>query len=259
MAGIAGKPLSERAHAVGVIGAMLADIRKTYRLDEPTDARWKELLGGVLGVFDVKKSAGIPLESRLAAAEALGAARDPRLHMPWEEDYWVTVPAGAFIMGAQKSDPGEKRTYNPEAQSDETPRRVTFDRSFAIGRFPVTVWEYARYRDDQRAVAEPGGWEEQEKHPNWPVTGVSWDEARAYCRWASRGRKIGLPSEEQWEFAARGEEGRKYPWGWDAPNASHANFDETQLDRVTPAGLFPLGTTPMGGAGSRERHRGYGG
>jgi hypothetical protein len=247
MKSIGGKALPKRAHAVGVLGAMLADIRKTYRLDKATQATWDGLLNGVMEIFDVSKSEEIDLETRRRAAEALGGARDPRLFMPWEDDYWVTVPAGAFTMGAQKSDSVDKETYDEEAYPDETPRRVKFRTAFDIGRFPVTVWEYGRFLEDQSEAREPDEWPEQSKHPNWPVTRVSLEEARAYCGWASRERTVDLPTEEQWEFAARGPEGRKFPWGWDPPTPAHANYQETNMNSVTPVGLFPLGSTKPGG------------
>jgi formylglycine-generating enzyme required for sulfatase activity len=238
------KPLARRAHAVGVLGAMLADIRKTYRLSETVLPLWTQLLAGVMEIFDREKGAALSLESRVAAADALGSTRDPRLFMPWEDKYWVQVPAGSFTMSAQKTNPTDKATYDEAAVDDETPRRVTFPKPFEIGRFPVTVWEYERYLADQTGVREPDEWEEQRKSRNSPIVAVSWNEAAAYCQWAGRGRAVMLPTEEQWEFAARGPGGRRYPWGNDVPTPIHANCSATEQNRVVPVGLFPAGNTP---------------
>jgi formylglycine-generating enzyme required for sulfatase activity len=76
---------------------------------------------------------------------------------------------------------------------------------------------------------------------------VSWYEADAYCAWlgARSERRVSLPTEAQWEYAARGEAGRKYPWGDEEPSAHHANF-MMHVGEPTPVGIYPLGATPQG-------------
>jgi len=86
---------------------------------------------------------------------------------------------------------------------------------------------------------------------NHPVVGVSWRDAEAFCTWlsgrlAEEGGTVRLPTEAEWEFAARGPEGRAYPWGDDQPTADHANFGRTVGD-TTPVGSYPKGATPGGG------------
>jgi len=78
-------------------------------------------------------------------------------------------------------------------------------------------------------------------HPGRPVVNVSWHDAVKYCAWA----KCGLPSEEQWEAAARGTEGRIYPWGSAEPDDRRANFNKL-VGAPTPVGMFPEGNTPEG-------------
>ena len=112
--------------------------------------------------------------------------------------------------------------------------------TFEIGRYPVTVWEYAFFAEEKGV--KPNEWASQLLRPNCPVTSVSWLDASAYCQWAG----VRLPSEVEWEVAARGAEERIYPWGNSDPDPQRANYDEARLGRVSPVGLFPLGATPEG-------------
>jgi formylglycine-generating enzyme required for sulfatase activity len=134
-------------------------------------------------------------------------------------------------------------------------REVRLERAFDIGRYPVTVQEYRRFMEDDgyrnevwwkegRAGdrSQPDQWEEQLLHPNRPVVNVTWYEAAAYC--ASVGGR--LPTEAEWERAARGTVGRKYAWGDEPPDPSRANYVETKVGKPTPVGLFPRGATPEG-------------
>ncbi|HND55733.1 MAG TPA: hypothetical protein PLV92_25130, partial [Pirellulaceae bacterium] len=98
----ASSPLADQARCAGLLGAMERDLRPVgYRISDP---RYSELLQRVTAIFDRDRAATIPLPDRIAAAEALGHAGDARLDMR-SADYWVSFPAGSFLMGAQKSDP----------------------------------------------------------------------------------------------------------------------------------------------------------
>jgi formylglycine-generating enzyme required for sulfatase activity len=138
---------------------------------------------------------------------------------------------------------------------------------FHVDRYPVTVRRFQRFVEaggegylaerfwnpagwewrTEEKRDEPSGWKEQLRHPNWPATWVSWHDADAYCRWLSgrTQRDVRLPTEAQWEFAARGEGGSKYPWGDEAPTDQHANFG-MRIGHATPVGIYPLGPTPEG-------------
>jgi formylglycine-generating enzyme required for sulfatase activity len=243
--------LATQARCAGLLGAMVRDLKA---LDyTPADPLYQQTMDAVLRVFDPRprRSKWINLSMRIEAADALGQAGDPRL----EEDNWVTIPAGSFLMGRQMSHRSGPN-YDPEARVDESPvHEVRLD-SYQMARYPVTVQEYQRFMDDGGYTDEvfwkaggfgeydaPHGWEEQFAWMNSPVVGVSWFEASAYCLWAcSR-----LPTEAEWERAARGTEGRKYPWGDEEAEPQRANYGHQRSPaRPTPVGLYPAGDTPEG-------------
>jgi formylglycine-generating enzyme required for sulfatase activity len=207
--------LTDQARWFGLLGAMMRDLGAVKY--QPADARYQQLLREVMGIFDAERSATVPLKVRVAAAEALGQA-DPRLRA----HNWVRIPAGSFVMGES-------------VQAHE----VELD-AYEIGRYPVTVEEYGRYVEE--GGPEPLNWEKQVEYPNRPVVSVSWEDAAGYCGWAG----VRLPTEAERERAARGEEGRPYPWGSEEPNGERANYDETGIGAATPVGLFGKGATPEG-------------
>jgi formylglycine-generating enzyme required for sulfatase activity len=229
--------LAERPHTIrGKFNRLHASYRRTLQKDGCHQERSD---GHDLEIFDARRAAGIKRGVRVEAAEALGQAGDPRL----TADNWVTIPTGRFLMGAQntrKNKPG----YDPEADHDESVREVSFAKPFRIGRYPVTVEEYKHFVEDKVNGPEsaPRDWDEQVLHPNRPVVGANWFEAAAYCSWAG-GR---LPTEEEREFAARGKEACRYPWGNEPPDASRANYSESGTNMPTPIGLFPAGNTSEG-------------
>ena len=226
--------VAERAKCVGLIGGLLPDL-VGY---EVADARYAESLRLVMDIFDLEKSKGVPFDDRLAAAEALGQAGDPRL----ARQEWVEIPeTKEYWIGAQKGDP-KVRNYDKEAYDDETLRSTNLE-EFRIGKYPVTVAEYLRFVEDGDAPDRvPEKWEEQQEHPNRPVVRVTWTQAAAYCKWAG-GR---LPTEAEWERAARGPNCTKYPWGSAEIEPSRANYADSHVGRPTPVGLYPSGASAEG-------------
>lgn len=242
--------LKNKAQCVGLLGAVLQDLRSLNY--QPNDPRYESTLNDVLDIFNAEKSRDIVLQVGLEAAEALGHAGDPRLRS--DENKWVSIPAGSFVMGAQSQD-RFKLNYDPNAHSFEGPVHDVQLGCYRIGRYPVTVEQFKNFIDDDgyenRAWWKGGGfgkhtqpdkWEEQLVHLNRPVVYVTWYEAAAWCDWAG-GR---LPAEAEWERAARGSEQRKYPWGNEEPDPKRASYDRTGIHHATPVGLFPCGMTPEG-------------
>jgi formylglycine-generating enzyme required for sulfatase activity len=161
---------------------------------------------------------------------ALGRLGDPR-----DFTETVMIPAGEFPYGTEK-------------QPCVLP-------AYRIGRYLVTQAQYAEFLQAHPEIPVPYVDEDWARVYNWdpekrtypagrsnqPVVLVTWDEAVAYCTWAG-GR---LPTQEEWERAARGTDGRSYPWG-ESFTLVHANTRESGLGGPTPVGIFVEGESPTG-------------
>lgn len=183
---------------------------------------------------------------RLRCGELLGRLGDSRGDVMTVDGIWgalCEVPAGSFWMGSE--------TKDRHAAADEMPRHLEeISYSFRLARYPVTVAQFREYvaKSGEKKLFLPG-------LPNDPVSGVSWDEAMGFCRWLTRrwhatgdlqtDWEVTLPSEMEWEKAARGEDGRLYPWG-NAFDVERANVLESNWVGASAVGVYPQGRSPVG-------------
>jgi formylglycine-generating enzyme required for sulfatase activity/energy-coupling factor transporter ATP-binding protein EcfA2 len=189
------------------------------------------------------------------AGRALGRLGDPRPGVRLTAEglpdiVWCDVPAGEFIM-CEGADQHSERIETP----------------FRISKYPITNAQFDAFLQDGgeldkwRSCWTEAGWawinrsgnRLRERYgdpfdlPNHPGAAVSWYEAVAFCNWLSAklGFTVSLPTEAQWEKAARGVDGRSYPWGEEI-TPEHCNYAETRINTTSAVGIFPRGASPYG-------------
>jgi formylglycine-generating enzyme required for sulfatase activity/energy-coupling factor transporter ATP-binding protein EcfA2 len=175
------------------------------------------------------------IERRSAAVAVLVRAGAGYWTQPYGEPEWIQIPAGEFTMGSETG------------LGNEKPRHQVYLDEYGIARVPVTNAQYFLFVQ-ATGHPVPHHWQDGRlpKHlESHPVTNVSWHDAMAYCRWLSRvtGKFITLPSEAEWEKAARGDKDtRQFPWG--------ETFDRLRCnlgqDSTTAVGIFLDGASPYG-------------
>jgi formylglycine-generating enzyme required for sulfatase activity len=135
----------------------------------------------------------------------------------------VLIPAASFIMG----------------DDEDSPRRDIYLDAFYMDKYEVTVSRYAKFLTATGNVRLPEEWpgDNNPQVGDFPVVGVDWWDANSYCRWADKR----LPTEAEWERAARGGDERKYPWGNDAPGADQARFGRPYQGEVYKDGVAQVG------------------
>ncbi len=137
------------------------------------------------------------------------------------------VPAGPFTMGSDHGAP------------DEGPARTVRLAPFLMDRHEVTVWQYGWFcRDTGRAMPE----QPKAANDRHPVVNVTWEEAHAFAEWAGKC----LPTEAQWEKAARGTDARAFPWGNEPPDEDGACLKDPAEEGTTAVGSYPAGRSPYG-------------
>lgn len=148
----------------------------------------------------------------------------------------VLIPAGPFTMGSESG-----TAENGPAHTVDLP-------AFEIDKFEVTNTDFALFVTETNYVTDHEqtsneSWQDynSEERSNHPVVKVTWNDAVRFCEWAGKR----LPTEEEWEKAARGDDARTYPWGEEF-DASLANVKDTKLRGTTAVGSFPGGASPYG-------------
>ena len=173
---------------------------------------------------------------------------------------WVTIPAGEFLMGSNIDE-------DPDTEGDELPQHKLYLPEYQISRVPVTVAQFEQFikATGYQTTAERQGsasvWNDFEWNDVWganweyplglgsdvkskvdhPVTCVSWFDTQEFCRWAN----VRLPSEAEWEKAARSSDGRIYPWGNELQDDEYCNFD-MNINDTTPVNKYHKGASFYG-------------
>jgi len=184
-----------------------------------------------MGVMRASGRAGLLL---LAGVLALGAGEPPagkdgkdkaaadEEGMPMGKDGapMVLIPAGCFKMGTDNVGNEQFQGF-----SNEAPEHEVCLKPYYIDLFEVTIVRYAKFLQEAKHDAPPL-WDDEavETAGDRPVVGTTWLDAEAYCKWAGKR----LPTEAEWEKAARGTDGRRYPWGHMQPFVDIANYNRGQ-------------------------------
>ncbi len=145
----------------------------------------------------------------------------------------VWVPAGSFYPGVVEGD--------DDGDGGATRRAVRVE-GFYLGRYPVTWAQYLHFCHETGRQPPTPSFAVEDDHP---VHNVSWDDAQTYCAWAG----LRLPTALEWELAARGTDGRLYPWGHEPPDETRCNWAQHPdygRQTTTPVGMFPDGVSPSG-------------
>lgn len=164
---------------------------------------------------------------------------------------WIAIPGGEVLLK-----PGG---YLRDGASDQVG-------GFAISKYPITNAQFAAFIDGG-GYSHPDWWTAtgwaKRTESNWteprywqsadwnqrdqPVVGVSWHEAMAFCKWLGEAadQPITLPTEQQWQHSAQGDDGREYPWGNTKPTDHLCNWDRN-VDETTPVTRYPDGASPFG-------------
>jgi len=142
----------------------------------------------------------------------------------------VFIPAGGFLMGDEDLDPNMR------------PQHKVYLDAYWIDETEVTNAQYLScIQDGGCRGAEPSHYINDTSKNDHPVVYITWQDAADFCEWAGKS----LPTEAQWEKAARGTDGNLYPWGNDPPNPRLANYNQN-INSSTPVGSYPLGASPYG-------------
>ena len=266
LAGVEASPLLAKLTPLNPILAGRCLVEGEAEVDEAT--RQTIITGLIVRMTDPAE----PVQARAKAGDTLARLGDPRPGVGLRADglpdiAWCEVPEGPFFMGSDKHQDGV------QAYPSELPQYLIALPTFKIARYPITRAQFfafvqdGGYTEQWRKCWTEAGWQwkanrsEPSRYggafdlPNHPVAGVSWYEAVAFGRWLTArlrqagelevGQVLTLPSEAEWEKAARGTDGRIYPWGSEA-DPDRANYIETNVGATTAVGCFPGGASPYG-------------
>jgi formylglycine-generating enzyme required for sulfatase activity len=255
-----------------------ADLKRIHRSNQPQFDRVRDWLAVILTARQASKMPALPAVERALAGNLLAQLGDPRegvgLQNGLPDIVWCEVPAGKFTMGSND--------YDDEKPPHEVHLKTYWISRYPVTNVQYRAFvDDNGYTEQWRECWTDEGWKWKEENsvtqpdwaggvfdlPNHPVVGVSWYEATAFCNWLTRktspptplqrrgektsplrgrggGGVIRLPTEAEWEKAARGEDQRIYPWGNEQVNPERANYGDTGLGATSAVGCFPDGASP---------------
>jgi formylglycine-generating enzyme required for sulfatase activity len=237
---------------------------------QPNPAEQKRLLALML---DGQRPPPERAEAGRAINQAGGDPRPGVVDFNWGEAYWCKVPAGEFIYGGDTDDHGD---YDEE-------KKIEIPYDYWMGKYPITYAQWQAFLKDAHGYGNARWWkgfhaegqaqqaegpgEQEWKFANHPAENVSWYDAMAFCAWLNERQRQGvltlpdfiladyeirLPTDHEWEKAARGTDGREYPWG-NGYQTGFANIDEARLGdgpydvgMTTAVGIYLSGASPYG-------------
>ena len=268
------EPDDPAADLADVWGAQIAAqaLIETANLAKVGSANQRKLARVQQWLVKLLRDERLPATERALAGNNLATLGDPRFdadhwHLPAEPLFgFVEIPAGPFMMGSDKQ-------RDEQAFDHELPQHEVNLPGYYLARWPVTVAQFAAFvRASGHQPADPNCLKGIANHP---VVEVNWHDAMTYSRWlneqlrelarerlstanslpeserrfwqglADGSLSVGLPSEAEWEKAARGGDGRIYPWG-DPTDPQKANYADTGLGGTSAVGCFPGGVGPYG-------------
>ncbi|MDD5222656.1 MAG: SUMF1/EgtB/PvdO family nonheme iron enzyme [bacterium] len=200
----------------------------------------------VLVLFSVRADAGNPVPPKSPASPAVNK-NTPQIGKEYASPGgkggpMLYIPAGEFLMGCNAA-------VDNQCKSDEKPYHLVNLSAYYIDKYDVTVDDYAKcVKEKQCKIPDTFqycNWGKPDRG-KYPINCAEWNHAQAYCQWAGKR----LPTEAEWEKAARGTDGRKYPWGNQAASCEYAVMsaggDGCSKDQTWPVGSKPSGASPYG-------------
>ncbi|MBX0331552.1 SUMF1/EgtB/PvdO family nonheme iron enzyme, partial [Oscillochloris sp. ZM17-4] len=250
-----GETPSEHAASLALAADAIRELEK-FKGQGPLNARIAE---AACAMVEAPLNAA-PAAARVAAGNVLAVVGDPRPGVCTLPPPMVRITGGSFVIGEPKG---------KHKHDDEINDQLVTVGSFDLARYPVTNAQFKDFIDAggydltapwwaiggdwlrKEGAITPRLWDDSRfgiARPNHPVVGVNWYEATAFCHWLTDhhlndGYTYCLPSEAEWEYAARGSQRRTYPWGNPEPDDERANFNR-RYNGTTAVGCFPAGATP---------------
>jgi formylglycine-generating enzyme required for sulfatase activity len=262
---------------VWLAGTLLPGWRRSVPTDAREPALEDRIVSDAVALVETPAALRQEPQARAAVGRVLAALGDSRRGVGLRDGLpdirWVRIPGTRAVRDSGRfpgftglrlgngAKPDAEADNNENWPADAAPLDIA---DFELAAYPVTVAQFepfveqGGYREDRYWSEDGRRWRDEKNRsepelwndpvwtlPNQPVIGVSWYEAEAYCRWLAEQLQLPpgtfrLPTEAEWEWAARGPEGRRYPWG-DGWEAWRCNSSESGLGRTSAVGCFPGG------------------